>query len=290
MLILVKLAAAIVGAMPLRFLYAFSDVLFQLFFYVFKYRFSVVFKNLQHSFPQKNTNEIKAIAKRFYRHFCDILLESVKGLSLPKTELQQRFIYTNPEIFDSLFEKKQSAILLGSHFGNWEWGVLSFPLAVHHKVIGIYKPLKNKKIDAYLNLLRQRWGLHLTSMKQASRAVVENRHEPCIFVLIADQTPSNIRNAHWVNFLNQDTPFLSGPEKLASRTGYPVFIFEIKKMKRGQYEVTFQLLCQSPKQVAESTVTQLFAEKLEQQIRYAPEYWLWSHRRWKRQRHKQPLN
>jgi KDO2-lipid IV(A) lauroyltransferase len=207
---------------------------------------------------------------------------------MPKAELQGRFTYTNPEIFDPLFQQNKSAILLGSHYGNWEWGVLSFPLAVRHKVIGIYKPVNNKKIDAYLNQLRQRWGLHLRSMEQAGRAIAENQGQPCIFVLIADQTPSNVRDAHWADFLHQDTPFLHGPAKLATKTGFPVFIFEINRVKRGHYQVTFKPLSLSPASEKETAITELFVKHLEAQILQAPAHWLWSHRRWKRQR-KQPL-
>lgn len=226
--------------------------------------------------------EILRLASQFYRHFSDILLESVKGLTLKKTELQRRFIYRNPEIFQPIFEENQSAILLGSHYGNWEWGVLSFPLNVQHQVVGVYKPLKNKALDNYLNSLRMQWGLQLTEMKQAGRAVARQKNKPTIFVLIADQTPFDMPYAHWANFLNQDTPFLHGMDKLARQTGYPVFYFEIERVKRGFYEVTFSPLCEAKKDLAEGEITQVFAEKLEATIRKAPANWLWSHRRWKR--------
>ncbi len=272
------------SVIPLQLLYSFSYVLFFCLSKVFRYRQKVVLANLQNSFPEKNKNNLKNLSKQFYRHFCDLLLESIKGLTLPKAELQLRFIYKNPEIFAPLFEKKQSAILLGSHYGNWEWGVLSFPLAVQHKVIGIFKPLKNRRLDSWLNYRRRRWGLHLTSMQQAGRAVIENRNQPCIFVLIADQTPSDVKNAHWLPFLNQDTPFLHGPDKLARQTGYPVFYFEIQRVKRGFYEVTFEEICPNPKEKKEGEITAAFAHCLEATIRKDPANWLWSHRRWKRKR------
>jgi KDO2-lipid IV(A) lauroyltransferase len=255
-----------------------------IFQHVIKYRQEIIENNLQNAFPEKQQAEIDQLKHDFYRHFCDLLLESIKGLTLSKQELQRRFVYTNPEIFSPLFEKKQSAILLGSHYGNWEWGVLSFPLAVQHKVTGIYKPLKNRPVDAWVNQQRKRWGLHLVSMNQAGRAVVEIRQQPSIFVLIADQTPSDIKNAHWLPFLHQDTPFLQGADKLARQTDYPVFIFDIQRVKRGFYEVTFTELCQHPSRKQAGEITELFARHLEATILDNPANWLWSHRRWKRKR------
>lgn len=288
-LVLLKLLVQMFAVIPFRCLYVLSSCLSFLFFKLIKYRLVVVMANLRNSFPEKEDVEIKLLANCFYRHFSDILLESIKGLSLSKVELQRRFHYTNPEIFDELYLQQKSAILLGSHYGNWEWGVLSFPLSVQHRVVGIFKPLKNRLMDAYLNQRRSRWGLHLASMGQAGRVVVDHRHQPCIFVLIADQTPSNIRDAHWVRFLNQDTPFLHGPEKLARSTGYPVFTFEINRCGRGYYEVTFKLMCEKVDKLPHGEMTSLFARQLESQIKKDPPNWLWSHRRWKRKRpEKQP--
>lgn len=265
-------------------MYLVSNILQFFLYHFFKYRKKVVQENLRKSFPEKQVTEIQLLTKRFYQHFCDLFLESLKGLSLPEAELRRRFVYKNPEIFTPLFEKNQSAILLGSHYGNWEWGVLSFPLAVRHKVIGIYKPVKNRFIDAWLNHRRRRWGLHLTSMRQAGRAIIENRNQPCIFVLIADQTPADVKNAHWLQFLNQDTPFLHGPDKLARQSGYPVFVFEIERVKRGFYEVTFREICPNPQMLKEGDITEAFARHLENIIRLDAANWLWSHRRWKRKR------
>ena len=281
---MVRLGAGFFSFLPFKLLYLLSDGLRFVFIFLVKYRYRVIKTNFKNAFPEKQPSEIQLLTHRFYQHFCDLLLESVKGLSLPRPELQRRFVYKNPEIFTPLFEKKQSAILLGSHYGNWEWGVLSFPLAVQHKVIGIYKPVKNPRLDAWLNRRRKRWGLHLASMQQAGRAVIENRLQPCIFVLIADQTPSDVKSAHWLPFLNQDTPFLHGPDKLARQTGYPVFMFEIQRVKRGFYEVTFKEVCKNPKMATESEITTAFARQLEATIRRNPPDWLWSHRRWKRKR------
>ncbi len=279
-----KILIQLVGFIPFWALYRLSDLLCFLLRNVFRYRKKVVLSNLKKSFPDKTASEIELLASQFYRHFSDILLESVKGLTLPKAELQCRFVYRNPAVFQSFFEKNQSAILLGSHYGNWEWGVLSFPLSVKQTVVGVYKPLKNKVLEKYLNLLRKRWGLQLTDMAHTGRAVIGYKNQPSIFVLIADQTPSDMRNAQWTSFLNQDTPFLHGMDKMARNTGYPVFYFEIERVRRGFYEVTFSPICEAPKDLTEGEITKMYAARLEATIRKSPTEWLWSHRRWKRKR------
>ncbi|MEK7256547.1 MAG: lysophospholipid acyltransferase family protein [Bacteroidota bacterium] len=283
-LIFLEFLAALFAVVPFRLLYFFSDGLAWLFLHIIKYRSKILQQNLRKAFPEKSPAEIAALQRQFYRHFSDVLLESIKGLTLQRDELQRRFRYRNPGIFDDLLAQGKSAILLGSHVGNWEWGSLSLPLAVEHQVVGIYKPLKNPVADAWLNRRRMRWGLQLASMAQAGRAVIEGRNKPCIFVLIADQTPVDVKNAHWLTFLNQDTPFLHGADKLARQTGYPVFFVEIQRVARGFYEVSFSELCREPGKTEEGTVTKLFAERLEKHIQREPANWLWSHRRWKRAR------
>lgn len=281
---LLKILVRSFSVIPFRLLYFLSDVLYILMYRLIRYRHGVIQSNLRKAFPAKTKTEIDALTSRYYRHLCDILLESIKGLSMTAAAFEQRFVYKNPEIFDPLFERNQSAILLGAHYGNWEWGVLSFPLAVRHQVVGIYKPLKNPAAENYLNRLRKRFGLTLTAMSQAGRAMAIHRNEACLYVLIADQTPSDVKNAHWLSFLHQDTPFLHGPDKLGRRTDYPVFIFTMDRVKRGFYEVTFKELTSNPGALPEAEITKLFASELEKAISAKPELWLWSHRRWKRKR------
>lgn len=279
-ILLINIVVKLFSLIPFRLLYLFSDGAFFLLYHILRYRRKVVLKNLSNSFPHKSENEIQSISKKYYRHLCDLIFESLKGLSLPRETWSKRFKYINPDIFP----KYKSALLLGSHFGNWEWGVLSFPLVVSHTVLGIYKPLNNKGMDSFLNRLRKRWGLHLSPMARAGRAVYEYRNRPTLFVLINDQTPSDVVNAHWLPFLNQDTPFLQGADKLAQKTGMPVFYFEIEKIKRGFYEVTFSKLAEEKEKLTKSEITRRYAQALEKTILAKPEYWLWSHKRWKRKR------
>ncbi len=277
-----RMVVSLFSCLPFRILYILSDSLAFLFFHLFRYRYQVIETNLQNAFPEKSDREIKRMARGFYGNFCDVLLESIKGLTMSKKSLLNRSLYVNPEIFNDLLEAGQSAILVGSHFANWEWGLLPFQLFVNHKVVVVFKPLRNHRIDRYLNRGRQKWGVQMVKMAQIGRTMVKLKNQPCLFVFIADQSPSDVRNSHWLPFLNQETPFLHGADKIARRTGYPVYYFDIQRIRRGRYEMTFSELCPNPKVLEEGEITKRFAEKLEKIIRKRPENWLWSHRRWKR--------
>lgn len=145
-LVLINLIVKIFRLIPFRLVYLFSDFLFFIFYYLIRYRKGVITKSLSNSFPGKTNKEIGFITRSYYRYFCDLLLEVIKGLSLSKPVFQRRFVYKNPEIFAPYFKENRSAILLGSHYGNWEWGRLSFPFSVSHQAVGIYKPVKNTLI------------------------------------------------------------------------------------------------------------------------------------------------
>ncbi len=179
------------------------------------------------------------------------------------------------------FHRGQCIVLVGAHLGNWEWGVLAVHHYVQHRLIGIYKPLSNTKIDQYLNNSRSRGSTILYPMTQAGRALVRHSKEASAFMLIADQTPSDRPNAHWLHFFGQVTPFLHGPDKMARKTGYPVFFFHIQRVKRGYYETTFELLSEETAHQPEDKLTRQYVQRLEEAIIDHPGAWLWTHRRWK---------
>jgi len=265
-------------------IYLLSDGIAFLLHKVFKYRHVVVQTNLKNAFPKKSNAEIAVIQKGFYKNLSDIILEGIKGLSMSKAEMEKRFQFLNVEIVDQAFEAGKSVILVASHIANWEWGVLSINSWIKGQVIGVYKPLNNKSVDTYYNNKRKKWGLQLTSMAQTGRTIINRKNEPTVFVFIADQGPSDIKNAHWFDFLNQKTPFLHGVDKIARKTGYAVFNTDINRVGRGQYEVTFKKLSDRPDELEATEVTELFVRELERIIVERPESWLWSHRRWKRAR------
>jgi len=200
---------------------------------------------------------------------------------MTKSELLRRYEYVNPAVLNQAFNQHSKIILCGSHLCNWEWGGMTFPLVVEGTVFGIYKPLTNSGLDQWLKERRSRFGLQLTPMGHIIRKMMQKQDQPAVFVFIADQTPSNIDEAHWVSFLHQPTPFHPGVDRLARKTGYPVFQYEIQRVKRGHYQVFFEEIVSDPKSHSTGGITKVFAQKLEAQIQQNPSDWLWTHKRWK---------
>ncbi|GAB4248384.1 MAG: lipid A biosynthesis protein [Saprospiraceae bacterium] len=279
---IVIITSRIFGQLPFSVIYGFSNVLFLVLYYVAGYRKKVVTQNLQRSFPGKSPKEINLIRCRYYRYFADLLLESLKGLYMKEAAFRKRFTWADPHVFDEEIKGQKHIILLGSHYGNWEWGAVCMPLFLHHQLYGIYKPLSNKALDNWLQERRSRFGLLPVKMSQVARTLVQEHDALAMFAFIADQTPVDVENAIWLRFLNQDTPFYHGPEKLARKTGFPVYIYKIECPKRGFYSISFHKLTDDARSLPEGELTKRYAAFLERQIREAPQYWLWSHRRWKR--------
>lgn len=250
---------------------------------VFKYRYNIIKENLKQSFLNKESIFYQQTIQAYYSHLSELIFETLKAFTLPKTTLLKHFYCTNPEIFTPYLEQGQSCILLGSHHNNWEIACLAFPLQMEYPVYTVYKPLSNVYLNTYLNKLRSKWGMRMVSMKRVGRTLIEKRNTPSVFVFIADQSPASTEHAIWIDFLNRDTPFIHGVEKIADKTKYPVFYFSTVKTKRGYYKARIQKLA-SPENLQDMKLTQLYAKQLEQEIRQAPAYWLWSHRRWKRSR------
>jgi len=272
--------------LPIRFLYVVSDVFYLLIYYVFGYRRAVVFDNLKHAFPEKNEQEITKIAKGFYRHFCDLIFETLKIIHFSKENINKRFHYRNIELFDRLFDEGKSIVLISGHYGNWEW-TLTMPTQVKHRALPVYKPLESKRFDKLINRIRgkfiERGGL--VPMNEAFKKVIEEErnHEKIVMYFLGDQTaPKNSKL--WISFMNRETPFYSGPEKIARKFDHAVVFMNIDKVKRGYYEVEFIPLFDEPAKTKELEITRKHVETLEYFIRKKPELWLWSHRRWKHQK------
>ncbi|PLX22849.1 MAG: lipid A biosynthesis acyltransferase [Marinilabiliales bacterium] len=227
---------------------------------------------------------MKTIARKTYRNLIDIVVESLKTFTMSTKTVKKRFKILNPEILDEYQKNGKSIIGVTGHYGNWEWGAMAGSLQIKHRAIAIYKPLSNKYIDNYIKKTRAENGTLLKSMYKTNETFENFKKQTCIFLLVADQSPSKIKKAIWVNFLNQDTPCLHGPEKYARMYNYPVFYLDIQRIKRGHYELIAEKLIEEPASLKEGEITELYMSKLEDVIRKKPEDWLWSHKRWKRSR------
>lgn len=279
----------IITLLPLPILYFFSDILFVFLFYFPKYRRKIVYENLKNSFPDKSPEDIARIEKNFYKHLADLFIETLKLTHLSNKELKRRFTIKNPELLKRLYDSGRDLVVVHSHYNNWEW-LVCLPLYTDYKTISIYKPLENKNFDRFLNTLRTRNNMGLTPMNHVIRDIVENKRKNIrtLYGFIADQTPALPDIKYYTKFLNQDTPVYLGIEKIAQKYDMPVVFFNVQKLKRGFYCLTVELLFEKPVGLPEYTITNAHVMRLEEIIRKNPEYWLWTHRRWKYK--KQHLN
>ncbi len=238
--------------------------------------------NLRNSFPEKSADEIRAIAKEFYRHLGDLIIETVYLTGMGEDEIRRRVKYNNPEVIEKhLREGKHTAAVLG-HYGNWEW-MCGFPLLTGYECVVIYRPLKNKVFDRFMFNVRSRFGATIVPMKMAIRKIYEfdKMGSPTLTAFMADQTPPKEKSLHWVDFMNQDTPVYLGTERVARKLNMAVVYFKMKKVKRGYYEFDFIPLFDEAGKTSGHEITDTHVAMLEKQIRETPGFWLWSHRRWK---------
>lgn len=269
---------------PFWLLYRLSDFTYLLLYKIIGYRKKVVRKNLKNAFPEKTSAARKDIEEKFYQHLFDLLLESIKGFSLSKKTLQKRQQHITPELPQNIIHKGKSALIVGGHYGNWEWGGLGASFCVSTDVVILFSPIKNPYIDRYIKASRELYNTFFWSSPQAPRAFNAYKNKQATYVLIADQSPSNPKRAHWLPFLNQDTPFLRGPATYAHNYNIPLLFIDIQRIKRGYYTMAVSVITETPRAHTPKELTEMYAKKLEEIIKQRPELWLWSHRRWKHKR------
>jgi KDO2-lipid IV(A) lauroyltransferase len=274
----------LLSILPFRILYIKSDFLFFILYHLIGYRKKTVRENLKKSFPHKSNIEIKQIEVKFYHHLCDLILESLKAFTISEKELRKRCTIKNPEIMEQFALKNQSICVAMGHFGNWEWAGQRVSMDTKFKLLVIYRKIKNHYFNNFMQRLRSRFGAVPVEMNETIRKILEyqKKNIPTATVFIADQTPPP-ENAYWLNFLNQKTPVFKGTEKIAKKYNLPVLFGHVHKIKRGYYEIELSILCENPSLYSEMDITKMHTQKLENYIQENPEYWLWSHKRWKHQ-------
>ncbi len=273
-----------ISLLPFPILYGVSNVLYVVFYYGIGYRKYIILGNIRNSFPEKNEKEHIEICKKFYKHFCDLILESIKTFTISEKEVRKRVVCKNPELINKYYDQKQSVIIAGGHYNNWEIFAVGIDALIKHKVIGIYKPLSNKYFDKKMRNTRSKYGLYMISTKEVKKVFNEEINNPTATIFAIDQSPSNPKTCYWMNFLNQDTAVLFGTEKFAKEYNYPVLYGRINKEKRGHYSFELFETGNHPQDTAYGEITEKTTRMLEEDIRKIPEYWLWSHRRWKHTR------
>lgn len=275
----------IMTLLPLRILYIISDIAYFIIYHIWGYRRKVTRTNLTNSFPEKSKREIIEIEKKFYHHLCDIMIETLKLTHLSNRKLMERIPAENPELLDRLFNEGRNVVAVLGHYGNWEW-LNCLPFYTKLQTVSIYKPLKSKRFDKFLNDLRKKNGMILTSMSNIVREVIDKRKNKIlsIYSFITDQTPPAGDIKFWTKFLNQDTPVYLGAEKIASKYDMAVVFFNVQRVGRGKYIFKVELLFDHTAGLPDHAITEAHVKRLEEIIRANPEYWIWSHRRWKHKR------
>ncbi len=284
---LFRIIAWFVSWLPFPLLYLLSDLLYLKLYYIFRYRRKVVYSNLRNAFPEKTDPEIRLIALKFYRHLADVVLEVIKLRSMSGRKLVERLHFTNLSLIQDVADSGQSVIGAMGHIGNWEW----MPIGLQRILTGmqgfaVVKPLSDKFFDAYYNKIRCRLLINseLISFKHIFRELVRHKNEVTYTALAADQTPHKDEIHYWTRFLNQDTAFFQGVEKMAVKLNLAVFFLDVQQTRRGYYEVTATKITVNPADTSPNEIMESYIQLLENAIRTNPHNWLWSHRRWKYKR------
>ena len=269
--------------LPMRVLYFLSDIMCFVLKDVVKYRKKVIVSNLKNSFPQKSEAEIRSVTKKYYRHLSDLLVEAAKMLTISKKSLLKRYKCLNADILLPYYKDKESIILASAHYNNWEYMVASLDMQIAHHGIGVGKRMSNKTFERLAFAKRTRYGsevCYADNVRQDMENHIANG-DVCAYMLLSDQSPNDVNKCYWANFLNQKTALIYGAEYFAKKYNYPVFFYKVDKVKRGYYEVSFSLVSSSPQETPYGFVVESIAKLTEDAIKAAPEFWLWSHRRWK---------
>jgi KDO2-lipid IV(A) lauroyltransferase len=271
----------LISLLPFWFLYLISDFLFFIVYRVIGYRRKVVQENLLKAFPEKTGEERRYIEKKYYKYLADLIVETVKMVTASEKSILKRITATNGELIDKYFDEGRSIMLAVGHYGNWEMSALMVSTLVKKRLLIVYKPLTNNIFDNFFNKMRSRFGAEMIAMKNVLRTMVKEKNNIIMSVFVADQTPVQHEATYFTTFLNQPTAFFLGIEKIAKLTD-PVVVFgDLKYVKRGHYEYTGIVLTENAKETAEYEITDKYVRCLETMIKRQPQYWLWSHRRWK---------
>jgi len=274
----------LISQLPFWVLYRISDLIYLLLHFVIRYRERTILQNLHASFPEKTLQEIKHIKNQFYRHLGDIVVETLKTLTITEKELNRRVRLVNPEVINQFYDKKQSVIAATAHQGNWEWMLVSCSSQLPFQVDAVYQQLNNAFFNQLMHQIRSRFGAQPVEKRTSFRTMIQHKPMTCITAMVADQITRNLQHRYETTFMNQPTAFYSGPERIALKLKQPVLFVSMQRRKRGFYDVIFDLIGAPPFQDESNYITEQYVQKVEMAIRKRPAEWLWSHNRWKKVR------
>lgn len=271
--------------LPLSILYFISRLFYWIIAHIVHYRAHVIDINLKRSFPEKSEKELQQIKKNYYRHLAELAAEMIKMLTISRKNLKKRYSCKNPELVNCFFDQGKSVILVSSHYNNWEWMVLSLDSQFEHCGVGVGAPNSNKVFEKLVNKARTRYGTDVVFADRI-RQEFETREKEKIFtayMMLGDQSPPNPKKSYQTTFLHQPSHLIYGPEYFARKYNYPVLYYQVIKEKKGCYQVELELITDNPDELPQGEITERYVQLLEKTICSEPQYWLWSHKRWKHQ-------
>ncbi len=270
--------------LPLKVLYGLSDFLFVIIYFVVGYRKEVVLQNLKNSFPEKSDTELKIIRKKFYHNFCDYLVETLKSFTISSHELRVRVQHLNQDVFHEAKKENKNVILLAGHIFNWEWFNALATIIPQEKCFPVYRRVQSSFWEQRVKDIRNRFGNHSLEAKEVIRHIFKNTNDGnSVYMFVADQTPHSSEVTYGLDFLHQKTPAFVGYDKLSTRMDLVFVYCEMKKVKRGYYQINYHRIYPDGEKFQEYEVVRKFHKMLETTINKRPDNYLWSHRRWKYQ-------
>ncbi len=271
--------------LPYGVIFVISDFFYFIIYYIIGYRKRVVRRNLRNAFPTKSGFELKRIEKKFFHHLCDTILETIIQYKVSKNKMKRICTYKNLDLLEKLYKEGKSIIGVVGHYGNWEY-LIGLQLSTKYQVLGLYKPLHNEYFDKFVYSIRSQFGMVPVPVKTTLKALLnyKSNNVLTLMIVVGDQTPSKNEIQYWTPFLNQETPVYLGIEKIARKLNNAVVYIYIKKVKRGHYDVEFIELFHDAEKTTDYEISESHIRILEKKIQEKPEYWLWSHKRWKHDR------
>ncbi|MEM1336199.1 MAG: lysophospholipid acyltransferase family protein [Bacteroidota bacterium] len=272
----------LISRLPFPLVYTLSSLVYYLVYYGIGYRKKVVRENLEMVLPEKSVKERRMIEKAFFKHMCDMFLEMIKTMGISEKSLQQRFVFTNLDVLHELEKKDRSIMLLFPHYASWEW-VIALDAHIQSKGYAIYQPVQNRYFDKLIRAIREKFGTTLITTTGTKEIVAQNRlkGQLSMYGILSDQSPMVSRTKYWAPFMGIKVPVHVGAEILCKALNLPAVYLKVEKLKRGHYQGTFKVLSEAPKTVPDFKITDAFLKEVERSIAEAPEYYFWTHKRWK---------
>jgi KDO2-lipid IV(A) lauroyltransferase len=274
-----------ISMLPFPLLYLFSDFTYLIIYYIIGYRKKTVRENLALALPHLSAQERLVIEKKSFRHFCDMFLEMIKTMTISKKEMDKRFVFTNLDVYLKLEEKQKSIALMLAHYASYEWSI-SINEKIKFESYAIYKRLNNPYFDKLVRNIRSKFKANLITTKETIPLIIENNQNKKLglYGFASDQSPTINSAFHWNTFMGTNVPVHTGAEMLAKRYDMNMIFLKVEKVKRGHYKASFEVLSENTKEISNYEITDHYLKLVEQQILEAPEYYLWTHKRWKHRR------